>query len=172
MNVITSDTHHSFRCTSELLTPQVSKNYSACLWSARVSLFWFCFNTWALYLPPQDQISNNLNAFESITTSFGKLGFCHLTSHVLSSFLFYLLVISINFISTLIMLSLSPKPITTAWLHLQSPPFWWLMTTQFELTKIFKYNWDFQVMGVETPPKYVNRELNSQIGIRGQNSHI
>jgi hypothetical protein len=27
-------------------------------------------------------------------------------------------------------------------------------------------------MGVETPPKYVNRELNSQIGIRGQNSHI
>jgi hypothetical protein len=27
-------------------------------------------------------------------------------------------------------------------------------------------------MGVETPPKYVNRELNSQIGVRGQNSHI
>jgi hypothetical protein len=27
-------------------------------------------------------------------------------------------------------------------------------------------------MGVETPPKYVNRELNYQIGIRGQNSHI
>jgi hypothetical protein len=27
-------------------------------------------------------------------------------------------------------------------------------------------------MGVETPPKYVNRELNSQIDIRGQNSHI
>jgi hypothetical protein len=27
-------------------------------------------------------------------------------------------------------------------------------------------------MGVETPSKYVNRELNSQIGIRGQNSHI
>jgi hypothetical protein len=27
-------------------------------------------------------------------------------------------------------------------------------------------------MGVETPPKYVNREMNSQIGIRGQNSHI
>ena len=27
-------------------------------------------------------------------------------------------------------------------------------------------------MGVKTPPKYVNRELNSQIGIRGQNSHI
>jgi hypothetical protein len=27
-------------------------------------------------------------------------------------------------------------------------------------------------MGVETPPKYVNRELNSQIGIRGQNLHI
>jgi hypothetical protein len=27
-------------------------------------------------------------------------------------------------------------------------------------------------MGIETPPKYVNRELNSQIGIRGQNSHI
>ena len=27
-------------------------------------------------------------------------------------------------------------------------------------------------MGVETPPKYVNGELNSQTGIRGQNSHI
>ena len=27
-------------------------------------------------------------------------------------------------------------------------------------------------MGVETLPKYVNGELNSQIGIRGQNSHI
>ena len=27
-------------------------------------------------------------------------------------------------------------------------------------------------MGVETPPKYVNGELNSQNGIRGQNSHI
>jgi hypothetical protein len=27
-------------------------------------------------------------------------------------------------------------------------------------------------MGVETPPKYVDRELNSQIGVRGQNSHL
>ena len=27
-------------------------------------------------------------------------------------------------------------------------------------------------MGVEPPHKYVNRELNSQIGIRGQNSHF
>ena len=27
-------------------------------------------------------------------------------------------------------------------------------------------------MGVEPPPKYVNRELNSQIGIRGQDSHF
>ena len=27
-------------------------------------------------------------------------------------------------------------------------------------------------MGVEPPPKYVNRELNSQIGIRSQDSHF
>ena len=27
-------------------------------------------------------------------------------------------------------------------------------------------------MGVESPPKYVNRELNSQLGIRGQDSHF
>ena len=27
-------------------------------------------------------------------------------------------------------------------------------------------------MGVESPPKYVNRELNSQIGIRIQDSHF
>ena len=27
-------------------------------------------------------------------------------------------------------------------------------------------------MGVEPPPKYVNRELNSQIGKRGQDSHF
>ena len=27
-------------------------------------------------------------------------------------------------------------------------------------------------MGVEPPPKCVNRELNSQIGIRGQDSHF
>jgi hypothetical protein len=27
-------------------------------------------------------------------------------------------------------------------------------------------------MGVEPPPKYVNRELNSQLGIRGQVSHF
>ena len=27
-------------------------------------------------------------------------------------------------------------------------------------------------MGVEPPPKYVNRELNSQIGIRIQDSHF
>ena len=27
-------------------------------------------------------------------------------------------------------------------------------------------------MGVESPPKYVNRELNSQIGIRSQDSHF
>ena len=30
----------------------------------------------------------------------------------------------------------------------------------------------FRVMGVESPPKYVNRELNSQIGIRRQDSHF
>ena len=27
-------------------------------------------------------------------------------------------------------------------------------------------------MGIEPPPKYVNRELNSQIGIRSQDSHF
>ena len=27
-------------------------------------------------------------------------------------------------------------------------------------------------MGVEPPPKYVNKELNSQIGIRSQDSHF
>jgi hypothetical protein len=27
-------------------------------------------------------------------------------------------------------------------------------------------------MGVVPPPKYVNRELNSQFGIRGQDSHF
>ena len=27
-------------------------------------------------------------------------------------------------------------------------------------------------MGVESPPKYVNRELNSQFGIRSQDSHF
>ena len=27
-------------------------------------------------------------------------------------------------------------------------------------------------MSVESPPKYVNRELNSQIGIRSQDSHF
>jgi hypothetical protein len=27
-------------------------------------------------------------------------------------------------------------------------------------------------MGVEPPPKYVNRELSSQFGIRGQDSHF
>ena len=27
-------------------------------------------------------------------------------------------------------------------------------------------------MGVESPPKYVNRELNSQIGIRSQDSYF
>ena len=27
-------------------------------------------------------------------------------------------------------------------------------------------------MGVEPPPKYVNRELNSQISIRSQDSHF
>ena len=27
-------------------------------------------------------------------------------------------------------------------------------------------------MGVKTPPKYVNRELNSQIGIRSQDSYF
>ena len=30
----------------------------------------------------------------------------------------------------------------------------------------------FRAMGVESPPKYVNRELNSQIGIRSQDSHF
>ena len=30
----------------------------------------------------------------------------------------------------------------------------------------------FRAMGVEPPPKYVNRELNSQIGIRSQDSHF
>ena len=30
----------------------------------------------------------------------------------------------------------------------------------------------FRAMGVEPPPKYVNRELNSQIGIRNQDSHF
>ena len=30
----------------------------------------------------------------------------------------------------------------------------------------------FQAMGVEPPPKYVNRELNSQIGIRSQDSYF
>ena len=30
----------------------------------------------------------------------------------------------------------------------------------------------FRSMGAEPPPKYVNRELNSQIGIRGQDSHF
>ena len=30
----------------------------------------------------------------------------------------------------------------------------------------------FRAMGVESPPQYVNRELNSQIGIRRQDSHF
>ena len=30
----------------------------------------------------------------------------------------------------------------------------------------------FRAMGVESPPKYVNRELNSQIGIRSQDSYF
>ena len=30
----------------------------------------------------------------------------------------------------------------------------------------------FRAMGVESPPKYVNREVNSQIGIRSQDSHF
>ena len=29
-----------------------------------------------------------------------------------------------------------------------------------------------RAMGVEPPPKFVNRELNSQIGIRSQDSHF
>ena len=45
------------------------------------------------------------------------------------------------------------------------------MTTQLELR--YKINTEFfQAMGVEPPPKCVNRELNSQIGIRSQNSHF
>jgi hypothetical protein len=33
-------------------------------------------------------------------------------------------------------------------------------------------NWAFRVMNVEPSPKYMNGELNSQIGIRGQDSHF
>ena len=46
------------------------------------------------------------------------------------------------------------------------------MTTQLELTKELNYNWDFRAMDVVAPPKYVNEDLNSQFGIKGQYSHI
>ena len=39
--------------------------------------------------------------------------------------------------------------------------------------KRYKINTEtFRAMGVESPPKYVNRELNSQIGIRSQDSYF
>ena len=84
-----------------------------------------------------------------------------------------LLVILINLISSLIRWSSTPKPILGLDCTYNLP---FLVIDDNPITAYKRYemnNWDFfSSHGRRASPKYVNRELNSQLGIRGQDSHF